>query len=71
MSRTYNETAALVIYCKNKQKVKINNPSIRMIINMRQRCNDKPFKLTNWKFFVFMAILIFVLEILLIMFGEK
>lgn len=69
MSKTYSETAALVIYCINKQKVTINNPSIRMIINMKKRCKDKPFKLTNWQFFVFMAVILFIVEILIMMFG--
>ena len=69
MSRTHSENATLIIYCINKQKIEINNPSIRMIINMRKRCKDKPFKLTNWQSFVFTAVILFIVVILIMIFG--
>ncbi len=69
VGKGHSEAAALVIYCRN-EKIEIKNPSIRMIINMKKRCKDKPFKLTNWQFYVVTGVVIAIVVILIMVFGE-
>lgn len=71
ISKSHFEKAKLIIHRKHSQKISINNPSMKMVIMMKKKCLNKPFKIENWQETIILGVVLLVVVILIGIFGVK
>ena len=69
ISKLHSEYSALVLYFINEPPLKINHPSLKMIISFKKICNKKPFRMSNYGLFIVIGVAMAIIGILIMIFG--